>query len=270
MNSNHQTVQPLRSLVSWVGGKRRLAPRIVAAIEQVPHDLYVEPFIGMGSVFLARNRKPRYECINDRSEDVVNLFRVAKHHPQALVDEMRLALVSRAEFQRLLCVDSATQTDIQRAARFFYLQRLNYGGKPTSKVFPARGNGAKGINVERLLGNLIAVQRRLSSVVIENMDWSELLRRYDRPNSLFYVDPPYYGCEGYYGPGLFSREDHARLAEVLLGLDGRFILSINDAPEIRALYKGKARIEDVETTYSVAGKPQAITELLISGGGGLF
>lgn len=260
-------VKPLHSLVSWVGGKRRLAPQIIRRIETIDHDLYAEPFIGMGSVFLARNRKPKFEAVNDRSCDVVNLFRIAKHHPQALVDEMKLALVARAEFERLLLVNPETLTDIQRAARFFFIQRLNYGGKPTSKTFPARGGGCKGISVDRLLANLEAVQKRLASTVIENMDWTEFLRRYDRPNGLFYVDPPYFDCEGYYGPGLFAREDHARLAEALLGARGRFILSINDVPEIEALYIGRAILERVETVYTVSGRPRKVVELLISGGG---
>ncbi|WP_413206317.1 DNA adenine methylase [Rhodospirillum sp. A1_3_36] len=260
-------VKPLRSLVSWVGGKRRLAPQIIRRIEAIDHDLYAEPFIGMGSVFLARERKPKFEAVNDRSEDVVNLFCIAKHHPQALVDEMRLALVARAEFERLLLVDPATMTDVQRAARFFFLQRLNYGGKPTSKSFPARGNGCKGLSVDRLLANLGAVQRRLSHTVIENMDWTEFLRRYDGPRALFYADPPYFDCEGYYGPGLFAREDHARLADALLDLRGHFILSINDVPQIEALYAGRATIERVETVYTVSGRPRTVVELLISGGG---
>jgi DNA adenine methylase len=263
------TVRPLKSLVSWVGGKRRLALLIVKRIEAVPHELYAEPFIGMGSVFLARTRRARFEVINDRLNDVVNLFRVAKHHPTALVEELRFALVSRADFSRLIDTPPEIMTDVQRAARFFYLQRLNYGGKPGDRSFPTRGHDSDGIARERLIEHLLAVRDRLARVTIENMDWSELLRRYDRPEALFYIDPPYFGCENYYGQGLFVRDDHARLAEALLALKGRFILSINDHPTIRALYEGRAEIEQVRTIYSIAGRagPRAVGELLISGGG---
>ena len=257
-------VKPLRSIVSWVGGKRRLAPAIVTRISALPHTLYAEVFVGMGSVFLARTAKPKAEVINDRSGDVVNLFRVAKHHPQALVDDLRLALSSREEFHRLLATPPEVLTDVQRAARFFYLQRLRYGGKPTSNSFPARGNAAKGINVARLQETLMAIQARLSTTVIENLDWPDLLARYDRDTALFYLDPPYYGCEDYYGPGLFSRADHAKLAEALLRLKGQWLLSINDTPEIRRLYQGRAQIEEVTTKYTLAGgRAKPITELLI-------
>ncbi|WP_246135582.1 DNA adenine methylase, partial [Pararhodospirillum oryzae] len=244
-----QDVTPLKSLVSWVGGKRRLAPEICRRIDAVPHDLYVEVFMGMGSVFLARRRRPKVEVINDASLDVVTLFRVAKHHPAALVDELRLSLVSRAEFQRLLATPPDTLTDIQRAARFFVLQRMRYGGKPTSGSFPARGNASKGLSLDRLLTHLTAVRDRLSSVVIERMDWSELLCRYDRPGALFYLDPPYWGCEDYYGEGMFGRADHARLADALLGLKGRFVLSINDVPEIRTVRRQSQGRGDLDRVH---------------------
>ncbi|WP_394341509.1 DNA adenine methylase [Rhodobacter maris] len=92
------------------------------------------------------------------------------------------------------------------------------------------------------------------------------IRRYDAPETLFYLDPPYWGCEGDYGKELFSRDDFARLADALRGIDGRFLLSINDVPEIREIFSW-AEIEPVRTTYSIAGKGQSTpaAELLIRG-----
>jgi DNA adenine methylase len=261
------TIRPLKSMVAWVGGKRRLASLIVERIEAIPHTAYIEPFIGMGSVFLARRRRARAEVINDRSQDVVNLFRVAKHHPEALLDELRFALPSRAEFERLLMTDPTTLTDVQRAARFFILQRLNYGGRPGDRSFPA-ATGGKSFDLVGFRSLLLAIRDRLASVTIERLDWPDLLRRYDRPDTLFYLDPPYVGCEADYGPGLFAPEDHARLAGALLGLRGRFLLSINDHPMIRNLYAGRAEIEGVRTVYNLAGRagPRPVGELLIRGG----
>lgn len=266
--AEYHPLKPLKSPVAWVGGKRRLAPVICEQIDSIDHQTYIEVFMGMGGVFLARSRRPKAEVINDANRDVVNLFRVAKHHPEALLAEMRLSLVSRADFRRACATPPETLTDIQRAARFFLIQRLNYGGKPDSKSFPARGNAGKGIHLNRLQASLYAIRDRLAGVVIEEMDWADLLRRYDQHGALFYADPPYWGCEDYYGKGMFNRADHARLAEALLGLSGRFILSINDVPEIRALYTGKARIVEVPTKYTVAGRgAQPVSELLVIGGG---
>ena len=91
---------------------------------------------------------------------------------------------------------------------------------------------------------------------------------YDRPTTLFYIDPPYYGCEGDYGIGLFERADFERLASALKGLRGRFILSLNDVPENRRIFAG-FELEPVRTTYTIGakGNGKCVGELLISGGG---
>ena len=106
-----------RPLAAWVGGKRSLAARLIQRIAAIPHRLYAEPFIGMGGVFLRRPHAAPVEAINDRSQDVVNLFRIVRHHPDALLSEMRLQLVSRSDFHRLRAVSPETLTDVQRAAR---------------------------------------------------------------------------------------------------------------------------------------------------------
>lgn len=112
-----------------------------------------------------------------------------------------------------------------------------------------------------------AAHERLQSVQVECLDWQLFIGRYDKPFTLFYIDPPYWGNETDYGKGLFSREDFARMAEMLRGLKGRFILSLNDRPEVRETFEG-FRFEEIKTTYTanakVAGK---VGELLISGGG---
>lgn len=103
---------------------------------------------------------------------------------------------------------------------------------------------------------------RLASVTIENLDSGEFIARYDHQGALFYVDPPYWGREHYYGRDLFERQDFARLAEVLGRIKGRFILSIDDVPEIRQLF-GAFTIEEEPVTYRLNGlKP--VTELVIS------
>ncbi len=90
-------------------------------------------------------------------------------------------------------------------------------------------------------------------MTIEDLDYKDFVRRYDRPGTLFYLDPPYYGCEKDYGKSIFTREDFSRLAVLLKDLKGRFVLSLNDRPEVRGIFSGFA-IEDVKTTYSVGRK----------------
>ena len=204
------------------------------------------------------------EAINDRNLDVVTLFRVARRHGAALAQELSAQLVSRAEFRRLLATPPETLTDIERAARFLLLQRLGYGGQPDTTSFPARRHTADSLDADRLRTMILAVHRRLARVTIEQLDYGDFLRTYDHPRALFYLDPPYWGCEGIYGRDLFTRDDFARLAEALGRLKGRFLLSLNDRPEIRRLF-ARYRIDEEPVTYTVAGKPKAVVELVISG-----
>ena len=110
--------------------------------------------------------------------------------------------------------------------------------------------------------------RSFAGVVIECLDFGEFIRRYDGAGTLFYLDPPYWGSEGVYGKALFTRQDFQRLADILTGIKGQFLLSINDVPEIREIFAW-AQIEEVATTYTI-GKQTASRgergELLIRGG----
>ena len=90
-----------------------------------------------------------------------------------------------------------------------------------------------------------------------------MIDRFDKPETLFYVDPPYWGCENYYGNGVFSREDFAVLRDRLAGIKGKFIMSINDVPEIREMFRDFA-IQEVPTKYSMGKEGvKPVTELLI-------
>jgi DNA adenine methylase len=259
-------IEPTRTPAGYVGGKRNLAKRIVALIEATPHTAYAEAFVGMGGVFLKRRSAPPTEVINDISGDVATLFRVLQRHYTAFMDMLRYQVSSRREFERLKASDPATLTDLERAARFLYLQRLAFGGKVAGRNFGVTVSGSARFNVLKLAPLLEDVHERLAGVVIEQLPWQRFLERYDRAGTLFYLDPPYWGSEGDYGAGVFGREQFAELAARLGTIKGRFILSINDVPEIRELFAAFAN-EPVETTYFVAGANNAMRagELIITG-----
>src|SRR6202000_1901689 len=101
----------------------------------VPHALYAEPFVGMCGVFLRRRSAPKAEAINDMSRDVAGLFRILQRHYQAFMDMLKWQGTRRGEFQRLAAQDPDTLTDLERAARFLYLQRLSFGGKVAGRTF---------------------------------------------------------------------------------------------------------------------------------------
>lgn len=258
-----KTVPTVDPVAAYVGGKRLLARRIVARIETVPHDCYAEPFVGMGGVFLRRRSVPKSEVINDYSRDVATFFRVLQRHYPQFMDTLRFQITSRAAFERLCDTPPETLTDLERSARFLYLQRLAFGGKVRGRSFGVSYGAGARFNLNTLGPRLEELHERLAGVVIECLDFEVFLRRYDRPATLFYLDPPYYGSEDYYGRTLFARADFERLAAVLRTLRGRWLLSINDCPEIRAVFAG-FRLEELATSYTVCDRgSHAARELLI-------
>ena len=263
-----QSVAPAEPLAPWFGSKKHLAKRIIGRIEAIPHRCYAEPFVGMGGVFLRRTHRPKNEIINDRNGEIVNLFRITREHSDELARQFRWCLSSREEFRRLIAVSPETLTGIQRAARFAFLQRLSFGGKPAHDVTPGQmGSNAHhpaALRAERMRRLIAAAHERLQGVHVECLDWDVFLGRFDRPWTLFYIDPPYWGHENDYGKGIFSRSDFARMAELLRAIQGRFLLSLNDCAEVRELF-GVFRIEVVNTRYSAnVRSTRRVNELLIS------
>lgn len=259
------TVKPVRPVAPYFGGKRLLAKRLIPMIEAIDHDLYGEAFIGMGGIFFRRPHRPKVEVINDMSRDVWTLFMILREHFQQFLDVLKWQISSREEFERLLKLNPEALTDLQRAARFLYLQRMTFGGKVVGRTFGGSRTTPARFDLLKLVPMLEDAHERLSGVVIERLPWADFVSRYDRPGALFYLDPPYYGCEAEYGPQ-FDREQLLSMPDVLRRLKGRWILSINDHPDIRRVFSG-CDIQEVLVRYTAAGagKGRDFPELIISG-----
>lgn len=135
----------------------------------------------------------KVEVINDINSDLVNLYRVVQHHLEELVRQFKWALTSRQVFTWVQSTPPETLTDIQRAARFLYLQMLCFGAKVEGRTFGVATTTTQAINLLRLEENLSAAHLRLSQVVVEHMDWQACIRRYDRPHTLFLLRPTVLG-----------------------------------------------------------------------------
>ncbi len=263
-NSELDRVKPIAPAAGYIGGKRNLARRICALIDGLQHDAYAEPFVGMGGIFLRRSTRPKVEVINDISGDVATFFRVLQEHYPYFIDMLRWRLASRNEFQRLAGQDPDRLTDLQRAARFLYLQRLAFGGKVSGRNFGVSRERPAPISLTKLEPLLADLHDRLQGVWIEQLPFAEFIGRYDREGMLFYCDPPYFGCENDYGADVFSREDFERLANCLRGARGKVMVSINDRPEVREIFAGLEQLP-IETTYTLSSKgSQRVGELVIS------
>ncbi|MGB0683421.1 MAG: DNA adenine methylase [Magnetovibrionaceae bacterium] len=244
-----EPVTPAKPLAPWIGGKALLAKAITARIETISHTLYAEPFVGMGGVFFRRKTRPKAEMINDRNDEIVNLFRIVQRHPDAFTAALQYQLGARADFDRLKATPPEILTDIERAVRFLVIQRLAFGGRPSNPTFGTTTDRPSRFDPDKVMRLIETARARLAAVTIECLDWRDVLGRYDRPHTLFYLDPPYWNSEAVYGKGLFSRSDFAEMADLLARLKGAFILSLNDLPEVRETFQA-FHIEEVETRYS--------------------
>lgn len=237
-----------KPIIPWPGGKRRLLPHLRPPLE-TPHTCYCEPFAGGAAVLFARE-PARVEVLNDIDGELVRLYRVIANHLDEFVRQFRWALTSREMFAWAKMQVPDTLTDIQRAARFYYLQRLAFGAKVSSRTFGVSATAAKSINLLRIEEELSAAHLRLHRVVIEHLPWQECIARYDRPETLFLLDPPYWQTEGYGVP--FGWDQYEALAATLRTLKGRAILTINDHPAIRALLDWLPH-EMVPIRYTIGG-----------------
>lgn len=250
-----------KPILPWMGGKRRLAKQILPLFK--PHTAYVEPFCGGAALFFMKEQA-KVEVINDVNGELVNLYRVVKHHLDEFLRQFRWALVSRQEYLWQQKANPETLTDIQRAARFFYLQKLAFGAKVVGQSFGTAATAPPRLNLLRLEEDLSDAHLRLSRTTIERLDWRECIRRYDRPGTLFYLDPPYWGTAGY---GVdFGLEQYEEMAELAANAKGQVIISVNDIPEMRKAFSS-LNIQTTSVRYTVGGasaKGDATPELIIT------
>lgn len=244
-----------------MGGKRRLADRLIPLFPA--HECYVEVFAGGAALFFMRPQPAPVEVLNDLNGDLVNLYRVVQNHLEEFVRQFKWALSSRQIFEWQKMARAETLTDIQRAARFFYLQQHAFGGKVSGQTFGTATTGPA-INLLRIEENLSAAWQRLAGTYIENLSWLDCAQRYDRAHTFFYMDPPYWQTAGY---GLeFPFEQYERMAEFMHSCKGKVMVSINDHPDIREAFAG-FHIERTDIRYTTAnqrnGQAEVTGELII-------
>lgn len=252
----------INSFMAWVGGKKALRDEILARFPR-NYKRYIEVFGGAGWVLFHKPPGNDFEVFNDFNGNLVNLYRCVREQPEALRNELRYMLNSRLDFEYMkgMLHSRAVLPDVRRAAYYYALIRYSY----------AAGTSTFGSQPHAMWNNFPLIESaagRLQKVVIENKDCVKLIRQYDRPESFFYCDPPYYNADQYYEAVSSDGFDHAGLADALLGIKGKFLLSYNDCPEIRALYdrpgivvEGISRLSNIAQRYE---NGKQYPELLIS------
>lgn len=237
--------KPLRSPLGYLGGKSRLAKRIA---ERIPsHTTYVEPFCGGAWVYFTKPPS-RVEILNDRDGELVRFWNVIRHHLPEFLRCLDFSLVSREQFKSESKQDPEFLTDVQRAVRYYRLQRMGYGGKTTKRTFGTSTTRPNSLNIPEAEEKLRTIHQRLARTTIENLDACDCIERYDSPETFFYIDPPYWEADFY--AVSFKGDDFKRLADTLKSIKGKCIVSLNDTPEVREIFSD-FHIETIETKYSL-------------------
>lgn len=215
----------MRGPIPYMGGKSRLAERLIRLFP--PHTTYVEPFAGGAQVFFHKGPS-KVEVLNDLDGELVNFLRVCQLHDTELLRWLAYAVASRRLYGLYQKQAPELLTDVQRAARFLYLQRVSWGGKVTGQNYGYKPSGGGRFAPSCIRPLIEQTAKRLERAQLENWPYEKVLERYDRPDTLFYCDPPYVDRPFYRFN--FKNEDFHVLADRLARIKGKFLLSINDHP----------------------------------------
>jgi DNA adenine methylase len=241
----------MRGPLAYIGGKRAVAKDIIAILPK--HLTYIEPFAGGAQVFFAKEPS-KVEVLNDLDSELINFYRVAQHHYEELVRYMRFTIVSRRYYDLLKTARGESLTDVQRAARMLYLQKTSYAGRVTHQNFRTGIVQPPSLNSERIPELIEQTHRRLARVLLECLPYEKVLAKYDSAMSCFFVDPPYFEIKHY--KFNLDPDDFRIMAERLGAIKGSFVLSLNDVPQVRAIFQA-FRIRGIEIPYTAqktAGK----------------
>jgi DNA adenine methylase len=192
-----------------------------------PHSVYVEVFGGSGRVLLNKPRS-KVEVWNDYDRRIANLFHVVVFNFEEFYRKVEGLVYSRELNKRymkeLSDVGRIEIGDVDLAVKTYYVLYCSFGGRVNNLsgfAFGKEKNNA--LKYWKSLDSLVKVRERLSNVIIECDDFENVIKRWDSEETFFYLDPPYYGAEGYYDG--FGREDHERLLRLLKGVKSKWLLS---------------------------------------------
>jgi DNA adenine methylase len=236
--------------LAYAGGKWALLTRQLRRIP--PHKCYGEVFVSGGALIGAKDPgQSQCEVINDVDGDLANFYRVASRHPEAVQIELSRVARSRTLYEAWRRMDDAQATDVERAARYVFCLYNTFGKRPRMDSFgTVAGNGGVGYPVvlQDVVGRVFS-RLHDHQVTVECLDFEDFIRRYDRPETFFYCDPPYLGTDEH--ACRMSLEDHQRLAGCLAGVKGKWLLSMADGTVARRMYRGFT-IEAVKVRYHLS------------------
>ena len=260
----------INSPFRYAGGKFYARKLILGHIPT--HNVYIEPFAGGASIFFAKP-KVDFNLLNDVDEELVNVYRTIKDNPDALIvflkrrafKDSRIPtkfsktvslgepLPATKELHRFFKNEFKPQNDIERAGRWFYLNRTSYSGIMNEKNM-YWGYGDKfSMQPQNWAQNIRRTSDKLQNVYVTNYDFERVID--NAPDAaLLFVDPPYFCADqDKFYQHFFSRQDHFRLADCVRRNSSRLkiFITYDNTPEVRELYHWMTAIHDQEWNYCI-------------------
>lgn len=244
--------------IARMGGKSKLRKTIIGMIPE--HTCYVELFFGAGWVYFGKDPS-KVEVINDIDKELINLFKMIKYHAPEIERLLQYEFSGRDIFEEYKTYTLEYLTEIQKSIRFLYLMSQSFAGRGNNYGYKVTGKPSPNIFYK---GVLTEIKERLRNTFVENLSFENIIEKYDRENTFFFCDPPYWQTCGYTNE--FGEKEHLLLRDKLVNLKGKFLLTINDHKDVREWYKN-FNIKEVEVVYSVSKEKEGrrnFKELIIT------
>lgn len=230
----------IKTLFPYVGKKSpRIGKEVVEAFKQSGCSLFVDLFCG-SIAMLCYLPWDTAVVVNDINGNLTNLYMVIRDSPSAFVSELIKLPYSEVLFQQFDTVlnSGESMTTLERAVAYYYVSFGAYRGRVDNPLFQFSvcEESNRGDTYQKNMKWIIALSKRLQSVVILNRDFREVLKSYNKEQVFVYADCPYLGTEHYYSY-LFSMKDHEDLASMMKKHQGTFVLSSKAKKELRKLYR---------------------------------
>jgi DNA adenine methylase len=202
-----------------VGSKTRIVDKIISMIPS--HAIYVEPFIGGGAVYW-KKAPSKKEIINDLDSELIKHYKILKTTKERNFKKDMDTLDELNNF-----VNKPAKTDTDKLLKYSTISCGTYGAVGKGKIYSVHNPYNKFKNIDKQ-------QERLKNTTILNQDYKTVIKKYDSPNTFFYLDPPYEESKTLYKEGTFNYEE---LNNLLENIKGKFLLTLNDSKSNRTIFK---------------------------------
>ena len=240
------------TIIPYMGGKFELSKKLIPMIPK--HTRYIEMFFGGGSMFF-RKAKADFNILNDKHNDLINLYLTVMNQYEQFQKECNSLLKSRyfyTEFKQYLKseIEYENMPNAYRASRYYYVIMNAFNHTFYNPIAKEKNSW----NDDKWK-NLIESKKKLEDTMIENLDFRELFDRYPtKKDDFWYFDPPYVvaGERGDYYFHALDNKDHEDMANIAQKIDddgGKFMISYDDHTLIHKLYNNY-QIKKIPIRYS--------------------